>query len=376
MAPKKIQMGLMVDLTGSMAAVRGEVRAHNHQLVKDLFDAFPELEVGAVMVGDDLKPGYMVRHLPLSSGSEQRKITHFIDSVPNADGGDADECYELGLRTLAGFDWDPAAQKVVVAIGDSYPHSTTHPKNPGRLEWRKEAQALAKKGITIHAVQCLAYGGDSQAQRYWSELPKLGGGLHLMLEQFRHLRYLLLGIGHRTVSEENLASFTERLERDGSISVGLGRSFDLLLGRRSSRSRRRTDGRVPVEGSRFQVLTCTALERQDVRQFAVDKGLISDPCDYNGEVKGRVYYAHTERTETLRPGHHVVIQDRRTDEFFTGADARAWLGIPYGGSGQIPPNPLGPDYTVWIQSKSLNRKLFPGQEVMVDMTEMATVLKH
>lgn len=247
-------------------------------------------------------------------------------------------------------------------IGDAYPHDTRHPKNPDRFDWRKEVKQLASKGVIVHAVQCLHHYGNGN---FWKELAKLGNGVHLKLDQFSHLEHLLIGMGHFTSGgAAQLTQYESSLER---VSNGVARSFAALRNE-SFTPRGRTKGRTPVDGSVFQVLTCDSGYPQDVKEFAVEKGLIASSGQFNTVVKGHLFYAHTERREELRPTHHVVIQDLETDEFYSGDEAREWLGCPYGDSKKLPPNPLGERYRVWLQSKSINRKLRPGQEVMVEMT--------
>lgn len=370
---KRVQLVFIIDFTGSMAACRGEVRANQCRLIEKLFSQILGIEVAVIAVGDDEERNrYMTRMLPLTS--DQNQLVNFFNTVPNAGGGDADECYEKGLNQANELAWDKDATKVVVVIGDSIPHPVNHRKNPHRLDWRTEVRNLRKKDVIVHAVHCLAHYGGAQVRKFWAELAEIGGGVYLTLEQFKHVESLLLGIAHRALGEDSLQEFTTRLERDGSISTGLRNSFDTLLGISRKSTRSRSDGRIPVAASRFQVLRCTSDARQDVRDFAVDKGLISSPSEFNARVKGRLFYAHTVKTETLRPSHEVVIQEVATDTFFSGEDARLWLGIPTGTSDRLRPNPLGPEYVVWVQSKSVNRKLDPSQDVMVDMTESSGVL--
>jgi hypothetical protein len=260
--------------------------------------------------------------------------------------------------------WNPDATKVVVFIGDAFAHPVSHYKNPKRIDWRTEATKLHEKGVTIHSVQALSHYGNG---KFWAELAKLGGGLHLRLDQWRHLESLLLGFAHfLNGGAKDLGTFEQS---HTTVPESVRRSFDSLAGRKSA-SRTRRDGRKPTDPSRFQLFTCDSKTKQDVKAFAVEKGLITDESRFTEVVKGHIFYAHTERTETLRPDHVVVIQDLTTDEFFSGNSAREWLDCPYGSSKRrIKPNPLGPDYKVWIQSRSHNRAILGGQEVMVEMTD-------
>ena len=163
-----LQLALVPDVTGSMAAANGEVRAKNCALVDELHEAFPGIEIAVIAVGDDPPPGYMTRHLPFTS--DRQAVKRFLTQVPNAGGGDTDECYEKALNIARSLNWRDDAKKVLVAIGDAYPHPINHPKNPTRLDWRVEARELASIGVTIYSVQCLALFADIQAKRFWAEL--------------------------------------------------------------------------------------------------------------------------------------------------------------------------------------------------------------
>ena len=222
---------------------------------------------------------------------------------------------------------------------------------------------LVGKGVTVHSVQCLAHYG---LDKFWKELAEIGRGVHLKLDQFSHLQQLLVGMGHFTRGgASELSAFEQSLPQ---VPRGVSRSFAALRGEKYSPPTHSREY-VPVAGSQFQVLTCESAEPQDVRDFAVEQGLIATSDQFVRVVKGNLYYAHTERCEQLRPNHEVVIQDLSSDEFYSGKEARNWLGCPYGSSRDVAANPLGEGYRVWIQSKSMNRKLRPGQAVMVKMTD-------
>jgi hypothetical protein len=363
-----VQIACVFDTTGSMTPVSKEVRRNNCQLIKSAFSTIPALEMGMIAVGDDLptqgRGGYLTKVLNLQRDWD--KVANFVTNVEPACGGDFDECYELALNQLRSFPWVDGAKKAVLFFGDARPHSVNHPKNKGHFNWETEARALAAQGVSIHAIHCLAHYGE---RGFWQKLAKIGNGIYFQLDQWSHVESLVLGITHHiSGGVDSLSRYQADLQRKGAIPVGVQRSFDAITGRKTTR--KRTDGRTPiVDGSRFQVITCDAIERQDVQDFAVAQGLIAEKSQFNSVIKGHLYYAHTERTETLRPNHEVVIQDNRSDEMFAGDEAREWLGCLFGETCSLKANPLGAGYTVWLQSKSVNRKMFPGQKVMVEMTK-------
>ncbi len=363
----RTQIALVVDGTGSMRPVRNEVRRHNCRLIESAFRTIPSLEMAGIAVCDDLPGegcGKLTTTLPFQRDWD--KVADFFKNIPDAFGGDFDECYELGLHQLGEFKWNPAAKKVAIVFGDARPHPVNHRKNKLRLDWEKETEELVSQGVTIHAVHCLPHYGEGA---FWKKLAKNGGGVYFQLDQASHVESLVLGIAHHTSGGvEGLQQYEEQLQKRSSIPTSVRRSFDTLAGRKST-VKARKDSRKPVDGSLFQVLTCDSTTPQDVKSFAVSQGLIAEPDQFNSIVKGHLFYAHTERKEDLRPSHTVVIQDLETDEMFSGEEARNWLDCPFGETKKIAPNPLGEKYRVWLQSKSVNRNIRPGQQVMVEMTE-------
>ncbi|MCB0331494.1 MAG: VWA domain-containing protein [Bdellovibrionales bacterium] len=367
---RKIQGAVVFDLTGSMAAVRDEVRYTNCAFIDRLYGAFDKIEIGAIAIGDDPEPGYMMEKVGLSSRPDT--LRHFIMTVPNAYGGDGDECYEQALDELSRWSWDPEAAKFVVFIGDAVPHAVSHRKNPGRLDWQVCARRLAETagGINIFPVHALAY---RDYGNFWHELAEIGDAPYLRLGQFRHVENLILGITHRMAGADRFAEFERGFS---NVPHDLRESFDALAGRPRTTppwsgtgggSRRRKAGfEEVVPPDRFQVLTVTSREKVDCKEFAVEKGLIREPAEYDRTVKSNFYYLHDQRSrETLRPTHHVVIEDLITGEMITGDAAREALGCPYGDSKNIPRNPL-PGKRVWFQTKSHNRKFEVGQHVLID----------
>ena len=133
----------------------------------------------------------------------------------------------------------------------------------------------------------------------------------------------------------------------------------------------RADGRTPIDASEYQVMQYRGEEKKYIREWAVDLGLIADPTNYKDFLQRNFFHLHNVRkTDTLRPNHEVIIQDKETGEMFGGPGAREWLGYPKGHPEvKIDREPLGSDYNVFMQSTSNNRKLAPGQWVMVRMTD-------
>lgn len=77
---------------------------------------------------------------------------------------------------------------------------------------------------------------------------------------------------------------------------------------------------------------------------------------------GMAYYQLT-KTEHIQPRKKIAIRERSTGKVYTGADARALLGLP---NAEIKVTPqFNQHYDVFVQSLSVNRKLMPNTDVLV-----------
>lgn len=79
-------------------------------------------------------------------------------------------------------------------------------------------------------------------------------------------------------------------------------------------------------------------------------------------VPGSAFYQMTKR-ETIQPHKNVLVVDRKTKKVYGGPDARKLVGLP-NETVRVRPN-TNPNYDIYIQSTSLNRKLLSGTNVLV-----------
>ena len=80
-------------------------------------------------------------------------------------------------------------------------------------------------------------------------------------------------------------------------------------------------------------------------------------------LKGAAFYELTKAEKKVQDYKQLVIQDRKTGACYSGLEARNLLGIPLHGDIQLF---LGnhANYTVFVQSTSVNRKLKAGTKVL------------
>jgi hypothetical protein len=63
--------------------------------------------------------------------------------VTDTGGGDIPEAYEVMLRVVrTKLSWAQDSTKVLMVIGDAYPHPPDFPKNVDSIDWKEEAKLL------------------------------------------------------------------------------------------------------------------------------------------------------------------------------------------------------------------------------------------
>jgi len=78
---------------------------------------------------------------------------------------------------------------------------------------------------------------------------------------------------------------------------------------------------------------------------------------------GTVYYQLTKK-EKLQPQKGIVIWDKTSGEYYSGAEARNLLNLSFNTEVKIAPASF-PQFEVFVQSSSVNRKLVGGTKVVV-----------
>ncbi len=78
---------------------------------------------------------------------------------------------------------------------------------------------------------------------------------------------------------------------------------------------------------------------------------------------GKGFYQLT-KTEEIQPQKQIAIREKSTDKIYWGEAARDLLGLPHDVSVRVKPN-INPEYDVFVQSTSVNRKLLRDTDVLV-----------
>jgi hypothetical protein len=108
----------------------------------------------------------------------------------------------------------------------------------------------------------------------------------------------------------------------------------------------------PIPAGKYSLHKVTA--SAEIRDFIIRLGVTYK--------KGIGYYQLT-KTETIQANKQIVVVDKKTGVAYTGAQARALLGLPSTNI-RVRPN-QNPLYDIFVQSTSVNRKLVPNTKLLI-----------
>jgi len=337
------------DTTGSMSPCIQEVRRKVKETVNTLFATIPNLRIGIVAHGDYCDGNRMFSTTRLTSNKSL--LVDFIQKVPNTNGGDSPECYEYVLNQINGFEWQ-ADNRTLILIGDELPHEVGYRYGNIRntLDWKDEARNLAEKRVSIYAVEAL---GNSNSKKFYEPLAQMTNGRKLDLNQFSDAVETLIAIFYHSSDRESLSAYKDELESSFRMNRNLAGIFN-KLGEYSVQVESDTSGLISVPPYRFQMLHVDY--STDIKSFVTDSGATFK--------KGRGFYQFT-KSEIVQEHKEVILRNKLNGDMFTGAEARSFIGLPFGERGRIRPK-LFEDYEVYIQSTSSNRKLMPDTKFLYE----------
>lgn len=110
---------------------------------------------------------------------------------------------------------------------------------------------------------------------------------------------------------------------------------------------------TPLERHTFDIIPVH--EDSPIRDYIYSRGL--------PYVIGKGFYQLT-KTENIQAGKQLAIREKSTGQVFWGGSARDLLGLPRDVDVRVKPN-INPEYDVFVQSTSVNRKLIRDTDVLV-----------
>ncbi len=157
----RLDMVIAFDTTGSMASYIDTIKEHVKELIPKLFKQNPDLRIGIVAFGDycDMpskdKFGWAYQVCELTN--DENKLIEFITNAQDTSGGDSDEFYELVIKKIVEeTNWREGSTKAVLLIADAEPHEVGYSYRDrvvnNQIDWRKEAQKAAEKGIKFDTL--------------------------------------------------------------------------------------------------------------------------------------------------------------------------------------------------------------------------------
>ncbi len=204
------------DTTGSMYRFLEQVRSEITHLSQMIQNHIPKSRVGVIAHGDycDASTAYVTRGLDFTT--DIVKISRFIWGTQKTDGGDFPEAIEEALFKANQMDWRLGSRRAIALIGDAPPHGVIDSVKNCKYGhfWRREVEALKRKGIKIYAIQC---GRHRDTERVFREMAQITGGVYLNLHNINDLVDLLIGVCMREVGL--LMTFQEQLRRSQQLTT-------------------------------------------------------------------------------------------------------------------------------------------------------------
>ncbi|MYX29789.1 VWA domain-containing protein [Streptomyces sp. SID8381] len=111
-------------------------------------------------------------------------------------------------------------------------------------------------------------------------------------------------------------------------------------------------GLAPVDPSEYQLLPVT--RDAAIRDWVVESG--------HAYRTGGAYY-QLSKSEKVQARKRIAVLEKKTDRVYTGPEARALLGLP---DVEVRVRPdHNDDFTIFVQSTSVNRKLIPNTRLLL-----------
>jgi hypothetical protein len=369
---KTYDIAFSFDTTGSMYPCIKEVKRNLSMLIKRLFEDIPNLRIAIIAHGDycDENNPYLIDYIDLTN--DQKALTKFVDDVKMTSGGDYPEAYEYVLFKTKSLQWESNNMRALVLIGDATPHTKEESKY--HVDWREEATHLLNMNVNVYTIQCLDW-GNKQATTFYKELANKTNGYHLKLNQFSHIKDILMAVCYKQVDDSQVCKYEDELKASSGITKNLQKIFDTMLNRKiedlnediddeddvydgykpSTRTRTTTkkvslydstDETIkPSNGAKFQVFNVE--EDCSIKDFVINMGLTFKT--------GKGFYEFV-KAETIADSKEIVLMSKATGELFEGGGARKLAKIDTGSTKKIKPSDI-PEFRVFVQSTSANRKL-------------------
>jgi hypothetical protein len=397
-AVNKFDICFAFDTTGSMSGCISQVKQNIQKIVKELFKNIPNVRISLVAF-EDYDFDYVWKAIDFTT--DEGALIHFMTHMDQAHcitgrdigfrggrGEGMEESYEYLLHKIPSLNWSSESMRSLILIGDAPPHTPSHAYQ--NLDWMVELGKVRDKGINIYSVHCLSWGNEPKVKHFFKTIAKETNGYHLYLDQFTMIPAMMMAICYKQMGSDRLESYENELKVSSSgVTSGMLRIFDVMLGRKTTEqieeeneikynyksSSSSSSSHVkkaakstglenlkeedfvlkPSPPSRFQVIPVN--NDEDIQSFASNNGLVFE--------RGKGFY-HFQKPELIQKNKEIVLREKSTGDFFEGNMCRKMLNlITYDEKKRIKPTDF-PNYDIFIQSTSLNRKLISNSLFLYD----------
>lgn len=115
-----------------------------------------------------------------------------------------------------------------------------------------------------------------------------------------------------------------------------------------------------VKDAKLKALTKGTFELLEVNEEAPIRDWV---IRHGHEYRLGIAFYQLTKTESIQPQKNIVVRNKNTGRFYTGSSARDLLGLPQM-EVRVKPN-FNPEFDVFVQSTSVNRKLIPGTKLLL-----------
>ncbi len=388
---KRMELLFSLDTTGSMYSLLVALRRRLGDMIRQLKQRYPNLHVGFIAHGDDAayNENYSTKSIDLTG--DVGRVIEFIQTCGDTKGGGPHANYEVVLKEARGFSWTADATKALIIIGDEVPHAvgqqlpSRKPNQRNEIDYKNELRLLQSNlKIPVYGIHCLPGIRRGSERFYRSDLAASTGGTYLTMDQLDLVPDLIELLCRRTadIAEGGTGQVDEfEVELTGRAGGKLDRN------RRNWFQTIRTPGggKVSVDagdleavpGGKYQLYNIFTDE--GVQDFCANRGLTFQ--------KGRLFQRvdASRKDCEVQASKIIILRHTVTGDLFSGDAARKRLGLPDGQSAELKyisdgvykiriggsSGTWGPvpssEYEVFAQSKSHNRGLKVGQEVLYDV---------
>lgn len=174
---------LVGDLTGSMAAYHQLLKEKFSTLCKDMFQIIKKLRIGIIFYLDHGSGDPYITKV-FQPSTDTQALLDFITATPTGYGGDADEAVEDALHDLLqNIKWKELHNRSVVIFGDASPHPAS--QCPHGHDFWQHTKSLYHNDTTINSVFCGNHRSTNMQEVYPIEI----GDFDKRLEYLEHSQF-------------------------------------------------------------------------------------------------------------------------------------------------------------------------------------------